>query len=73
MKLFFSLSYISVIAGSLGLAAFATMFGFATNLDEYRVSEQKFIGLNGAQVWIGSWILIIVGTVGQLVIFWIGS
>lgn len=72
MRLFFSLAYISVIAGSLGLAAFATKFGFATNLDENRVTGQKFIGLNGVQVWIGSWMLIIVGTIGQLLIFWFG-
>jgi len=71
VKLLFSLSYISVIAGSLGLAAFATKFGFATNLDDYRLSEKTFMGLNGAQVWIGSWVLIVAGTIGQLVMLWI--
>jgi hypothetical protein len=58
--------YLLVIVGSLGMMAFATKFGLATTMVEHRLSEGRFLGMNGAQVWFRSWVFIVVGTVLQL-------
>ena len=64
-----TIAYVLVLIGSGGMIAFATQFGFSTNLDGYRLMETRFLGLNGAQVWIGSWVLVLLGTLGQLIVF----
>jgi hypothetical protein len=69
MKFVFSFSYVLVMLGSLGMMVYATKYGFATNSDEYRLSRKKFMGLNGAQMWRVSWVLILLGTFGQLIAF----
>ncbi len=54
-----------VIVGSLGMMAFATKFGFSSDLDGYRLSPVRFFKMNGAQVWSVSWSFILIGTVLQ--------
>jgi hypothetical protein len=70
-KIVFSLSYIFIILGSLGMIIFANKFSFSTRIKDLKLTNEKFLGLNGYKIWIGSWSLIIFGTIIQLVIPWI--
>jgi hypothetical protein len=56
-----ALEYLTVVAGSVGLILFASWFGFATSLDDYKSHSRRF-GLRGDQVWWGSWSLIVLLT-----------
>lgn len=60
------LGYVGVLLGSIGMILFSR-FGLASSLDEHRLSGVRALGMNGAQVWIGAWALIIGGTLLQLV------
>ena len=72
LKVILSFGYILVVLGSLGMMIFATKFGFSTNLDGYRLSKDRFLCMDGAQVWLASWVLIIIGTIMQLIGYWVG-
>ncbi len=63
-----TLVYILGILGSIGMMLFVKMFGFATNMDDYRYMK-KFLGINGYQWWYLSWVLIIAAGVLQLLLF----
>lgn len=69
-KIIYSLSYLLVIFGSFGMIAFARKFPFVTAIWELKHSPERFLGLNGYQVWLWSWILIILGTAGQILATW---
>ncbi len=66
-----SFSYVFIILGSIGMIIFATKFPFSTSIKDLRIKGEKFIGLNGCQVWIWSWILIIAGTFIQLTLYFL--
>ena len=59
--------YVLGIMGSVGLMAFLKIFGFATQMDDYR-SMDKFMGINGYQWWYLSWVLIILAGVLQVLL-----
>jgi hypothetical protein len=60
-----SLSFLLALIGSLGMIVFAVRFPFSTNLHDLKLTEQRFLRLDGAQVWIRSWVLIISSIVIQ--------
>jgi hypothetical protein len=59
-------SYLSIIAGSVGMMVFATKFRFSTRLEDLDLDSTTVLGLKGDAVWSWSWRLIIAGTVIQL-------
>jgi len=70
LKILNSFSYILIITGSLGMMVFATKFSFSTRIKDLELTEEeRYLTLNGFQVWKYSWISIIVGTVIQLIYF----
>ena len=71
LKIVISLSYIFVILGSVGMIIFATKFPFSTRIQDLKYADEKILGLNGYQVWMFSWLLIILATVIQLINYWI--
>jgi hypothetical protein len=71
VKLLWTVSYLLVIAGSVGMVLFATKFPLSAALWELAYAKQRLIGLNGQQVWRCSWIAILAGSVGQLVAVWL--
>ena len=70
-KVIVSLSFISMILGAIGMIIFATRFHFSTRIKDLQLAEERIFGLDGYQVWMISWILIIFGTFVQLIHFWI--
>jgi hypothetical protein len=67
-----TVSYALILAGSIGMVLFATRFSFSTNLWEQPCTKERLFGLlNGREVWILSWVAIILGTLGQLVACWL--
>jgi roadblock/LC7 domain-containing protein len=52
---------------------FATRFPFSTAIKELKFAKERFLCLNGYQVWQYSWLVIIIGTIGQLVALWLPS
>jgi hypothetical protein len=71
LKLIFSISYLLIILGSVGMMFFATKFTFSTRIRDLEYTNERLIGLNGFQVWKYSWILIIIGTVIQMINYWV--
>ena len=69
-KIIFTISYALVIAGSSGMLVFAFKFPFATGIAQLKDTPERFLGLNGYQVWVYSWIAILLGTAGQLSATW---
>ena len=65
-----SFSYISIICGSVGMMVFVTKFPFSTCIQDLSDTEERVFGLNGHQVWRLSWSLIILGTIIQLINYW---
>jgi hypothetical protein len=66
-KILVSLAYVLVVCGSIGMIIFATKFPLSSRNKDLRHSEERFLGLNGYQVWLYSWLLIILGTIMQLI------
>lgn len=71
VKILLSVSYFLVLLGSIGMVLFSTKFSFATSTWEHKNSDERICSLNGQQVWIGSWLFIIIGTLGQLLACWL--
>ena len=69
-KIFFTISYLLVIVGSVGMIVFGSKFPFATGIAQLKDTPERFLGLNGYQVWVYSWIAILLGTAGQLIATW---
>jgi hypothetical protein len=65
-KILLTASYLFVIAGSGGMIAFGRKFPLARAIWQLKDTPERFIGLNGYQVWLYSWIAILIGTAGQL-------
>jgi hypothetical protein len=57
-------SYVFVLLGSFGMIIF-TRFPFSTVIKDLELSSERFCGLNGYQVWMISWVFIILGTMIQ--------
>jgi len=70
LKIVISSSYISIICGSVGMMVFVTKFPFSTSIQDLRYVRERVFGLNGYQVWRFSWLLIILGTIIQLINYW---
>jgi hypothetical protein len=70
-KIIISLSYILVIIGSVGMILFSTKFPFSTRIKDLSLTNHRLLGLDGFQVWIGSWSCIILGTLIQLINYWV--
>lgn len=62
-----ALSYWAVIGGCTGMIAFAQVFPSSTHIRDLRLASERFLRLNGYQVWIVSWSLITGGTTIQFV------
>jgi hypothetical protein len=58
-----TLGIILQLLGSVGMMCFPKKFGFATNVEDYQVAQDKWLGLNGYQFWTLSWGLVILGTI----------
>jgi hypothetical protein len=69
-KIIFTVSYTLVILGSGGMIAFACKFPHFTGIWELKHTQERFLWLNGYQVWVYSWLAILLGTVGQIVATW---
>jgi hypothetical protein len=70
-KIVFTISYLLVILGSIGMIIFIKEFPLASNPEELKLwNKGKLMGLNGYQVWKYSWVAILFGTVGQLIACW---
>jgi hypothetical protein len=69
-KILFTISYAFVIVGSGGMIAFAHKFPHVTAIWELKHAQERFLCLNGYQVWVYSWLAILVGTIGQIVATW---
>ena len=66
-----TISYLLIILGSCGMVVFATKFSLASSPWQLKLTKERFLGLNGYQVWIVSWFSIILGTSLQLIILWV--
>ena len=71
VKILFSLPYLAIMVGSIGMIIYQIKFPFSSNIDDLKLSPERFLCLNGKQVWHLSWGLIIAGTIGQLIAFWV--
>ena len=69
-KIIFTLSYALIIAGSGGMIAFAFKFPHVTGIWELKHADERFLRLNGYQVWVYSWLAILLGTTGQILATW---
>ena len=69
-KIIVSLSYVLIMLGSVGMILFATKFPFSTRIQDLTLSERRLFGLNGFHFWIVSWGSIIMGTLIQLIHYW---
>jgi len=67
IKVLVAFSYLFVIIGSGGLMLFATRFPFSTRIKDLKYAHEKLCGFDGYHVWKFSWLLIILGTMIQLV------
>ncbi len=69
-KIIFTVSYLLVIVGSSGMVVFAIRFPLASSIWELKHAKERFLRLNGYQVWVFSWFAILFGTVGQIIATW---
>lgn len=69
-KILLTVSYLLVIVGSGGMIALGCKFPLVSSIWELKYTSEKFIGLNGHQVWVYSWLAILIGTAGQLLGMW---
>jgi hypothetical protein len=72
-KILFTLSYLLIIVGSGGMIAFGCKFPAVSGIWELKYTSERFIGLNGFQVWVFSWLAILIGTACQLLGTWCQS
>lgn len=63
------LSYSSIIFASIGMILFATKFPFSTSIWQLKYAKERVLWLNGCQLWVISWFLVILGTTIQLFLF----
>jgi hypothetical protein len=61
-----ALGYVLAITGSMGMIVFAKRFPFSSSIKDLVLARERFGPLNGYQVWVWSWSLIIVGGILQL-------
>jgi len=62
-----ALGYVFAIAGSAGMIIFARRFPSSTRIQDLTLTNERFCCLNGYQVWVVSWSLIVLGGILQLV------
>ncbi len=57
-----ALSYLCIIAGSVGMIVYVRKFPFYTSSVDSEADSTTFLGMEANTVWVISWLLIIVGT-----------
>jgi len=57
-----ALSYLCIIAGSVGMIVYVKKFPFYTSPVDSKADITTFLGMKANAVWATSWLLIIVGT-----------
>ena len=63
-----AVGYLFIIVGSIGMICFATKFPLSTRIKDLESSPERLLRyLNGYQVWVWSWILILAGSLIQLI------
>ena len=65
-----TLAYFLAIVGSCGMIALKR-FPLSSNIDELRYSMERFCGLDGSQLWMWSWVLILLSGALQLISVWL--
>jgi len=71
IKIIFTISYFLVIVGSGGMIVFACKFPLAGGgIWQLKHASERFLWLNGYQVWVFSWFAILLGTAGQILATW---
>ena len=71
-EILISLGYVFIIIGSIGMILFVVKFPLSTNLKDLKLAPERLLRyLNGYQVWLGSWISILVGSAIQILMIWI--
>lgn len=67
-----TLGYVFIIIGCIGMIRFATKFPLSTRIKDLESAPQRLLRyLNGYQVWLWSWILILAGSAIQLITIWV--
>ncbi len=66
-----SSSYLLIVLGSIGMILFITKFPVSTRIKDLELTPTKIFSLNGYQVWKLSWLLIILGSLFQLLAIWV--
>jgi hypothetical protein len=61
-----ALGYVLAIIGSLGMIVFAVKFPLSSSIKDLAQTSERFGPLNGYQVWVVSWSLIVLGGILQL-------
>jgi hypothetical protein len=69
MKVFGVLSYLLTIAGAGGMIVFSQKFPLTTAIWMLKHTQERFLGLNGYEVWIASWLFIISGSLVQGILY----
>jgi len=70
MKILQSLSYLLILAGSVGMMQFVQKFPFSPAMSDAEFISVRWLGMNGKQVWRRSWGAILCGTGMQLILLW---
>ena len=70
-KILNSFAFVFILIGLLGQIGFVRKFPSSTNIKDLQLSPERLLRLNGYQVWKWSWILILVGSIVQLIRIWI--
>ena len=58
-------SYLSIIVGSAGMIILVMKYPFSTRIQDLEFADKPILGLNGKQLWIWSWSLIMAGMAVQ--------
>jgi hypothetical protein len=66
-----SSSYLLIVLGSIGMILFITKFPVSTRIKDLELTPTRIFSLNGYQVWKLSWLLIILGSLFQLLTIWV--
>lgn len=69
MKVFGVLSHIFTISGAFGMIVFSQKFPFSTSIWMLKHTHERYLGLNGYEMWILSWSLIIAGSLIQGILY----
>ena len=66
------ISFLLALVGSIGMIVLSLRFSFSTNVDDLKFAPERLLGLNGVQVWKGSWVCIIWSIIIQYPVYLLG-